>query len=274
MKSKPHVFVGVKDTDPTSNLRPSVSYRPGKSNDFILIKPVETDLFNENLKELINSPYDFLEELSLHTNFGILIRDKGNERKMVDAIAKKKSFITSGYYDNISYAVGTNENSLRKALENSKMYESLDEATGNEIKKYMKSKWNTDVRASKVGTGKSMRAVGTIPNDFRDHVAKQFYPDVKILDKKNIDFVPWTLAIKINKKFNQKKRDSMITALAKKGIETRNGFYSPSEQPIYSMKKLPNSIMLSRTIICLPFYEELSEKQVKYICSSLNKILK
>lgn len=92
--------------------------------------------------------------------------------------------------------------------------------------------------------------------------------------KKNIDFVPWTLAIKINKKFNQKKRDSMITALAKKGIETRNGFYSPSEQPIYSNKKLPNSIMLSRTIICLPFYEELNEKQVKYICSSLNKILK
>ena len=66
----------------------------------------------------------------------------------------------------------------------------------------------------------------------------------------------------------------MITALAKKGIETRNGFYSPSEQPIYSNKKLPNSIMLSRTIICLPFYEELNEKQVKYICSSLNKILK
>jgi len=66
--------------------------------------------------------------------------------------------------------------------------ESLDEATANELKKYMKSKWNTDVRASKVGTGKSMRVIGTIPNDFRDHVAKQFYPDAKILDKKNIDF--------------------------------------------------------------------------------------
>ncbi len=123
--SKPHVFVGIKDTDPRSNLRPSVSYKPGKSDDLVLIKPVETDFFNENLKGLVNSPYDFLEELGLHTNFGILIRDKGNERKMVDAIAKKKSFITSGYYDNISYAVGTNENSLRKALENSKMYESV-----------------------------------------------------------------------------------------------------------------------------------------------------
>ena len=123
MMSRPHVFVGVKDTDPTSNLRPSVSYRPGKSKDFILIKPVDTNFFNENLKELVNSPYEFLEELGLHTNFGILIRDKGNEKKMVDAIAKKKSFITSGYHGDKVYAVGTNENSLRKALENSQMYE-------------------------------------------------------------------------------------------------------------------------------------------------------
>lgn len=121
--ARPHVFVGVKDTDPTSNLRPSVSYRPGKSKDFILIKPVDTNFFNENLKELVNSPYEFLEELGLHTNFGILIRDKGNEKKMVDAIAKKKSFITSGYHGDKVYAVGTNENSLRNALENSQMYE-------------------------------------------------------------------------------------------------------------------------------------------------------
>jgi hypothetical protein len=123
MMSRPHVFVGVKDTDPTSNLRPSVTYRPGKSKDFILIKPVDTNFFNENLKELVNSPYEFLEELGLHTNFGILIRDKGNEKKMVDAIAKKKSFVTSGYHGDKVYAVGTNENSLRKALTNSEMYE-------------------------------------------------------------------------------------------------------------------------------------------------------
>ena len=76
----------------------------------------------------------------------------------------------------------------RRFTDREPVQESLDEATANELKKYMKSKWNTDVRASKVGTGKSMRVIGTIPNDFRDHVAKQFYPDAKILDKKNIDF--------------------------------------------------------------------------------------
>ena len=123
MASKPHVFVGIKDTDSTSNLRPSISYKPGKSADLIIIKPVETDFFNENLKELVNSPYDFLEELGLHTNFGILIRDKGNEKRMVDAIAKKKSFSTSSYHGDKVYAVDTNENRLRKTLESSKINE-------------------------------------------------------------------------------------------------------------------------------------------------------
>ena len=94
------------------------------------------------------------------------------------------------------------------------------------------------------------------------------------LIKKNIDFVPWTIAIKISNKFSQKKRNSIIQGLYYKGIESRNGFYSPSELPIFSEKKLPNSIMLSRRIICLPFYEGLSEKKVKYICSTLNKITK
>ena len=65
-----------------------------------------------------------------------------------------------------------------------------------------------------------------------------------------------------------------MNTLEKKGIETRNGFYSPYELPIFPKKKLPISLMLSRRIINLPLYEGLSEKKVKYICSALNKISK
>ena len=94
------------------------------------------------------------------------------------------------------------------------------------------------------------------------------------LIKKNIDFVPWTVSVKIDNKFTQKKRDAVIKNLANKGIEARNGFYSPSELPMFSKKKLPTCLMLSRRIICLPFYEGLSESKVKYICSTFDKILK
>ena len=66
-----------------------------------------------------------------------------------------------------------------------------------------------------------------------------------------------------------------MNTLEKKGIETRNGFYSPYELPIFSKKKgLPVSLMLSRRIISLPLYEGLSELKVKYICSTLNKVSK
>ena len=92
---------------------------------------------------------------------------------------------------------------------------------------------------------------------------------------KNTNFVPWTVSIKINNNFSQKKRDSIMNTLEKKGIETRNGFYSPYELPIFSKKKgLPVSLMLSRRIISLPLYEGLSELKVKYICSALDKASK
>ena len=92
---------------------------------------------------------------------------------------------------------------------------------------------------------------------------------------KNTNFVPWTVSIKINNNFTQKKRNNIMSLLGKMGIETRNGFYSPYELPIFSKKKgLPVSLMLSRRIISLPLYEGLSELKVKYICSALNKVSK
>ena len=81
-------------------------------------------------------------------------------------------------------------------------------------------------------------------------------------------------AISIDNKFTQKRRDAVIKNLANKGIEARNGFYSPSELPMFSKKKLRTCLMLSRRIICLPFYEGLTEAKVKYICSTFDKILK
>ena len=66
--------------------------------------------------------------------------------------------------------------------------EDLDAATGNEIKKYMKTEWKIGVKASKVGSGKYMRASGKIPNKFREYVIKKFMPDAKIQDMSNINY--------------------------------------------------------------------------------------
>ena len=109
-------------------------------------------------------------------------------------------------------------------------------------------------------------------NNLKKYLNKDKF-QLQLINKK-LDFVPWTLSIKINNKFTQIYRDKVIKILYKKGIEARNGFYSPSELPIFPKKKLTNCLMLSRRIICLPFYEGLTETKVKYICSTLDKILK
>ena len=90
---------------------------------------------------------------------------------------------------------------------------------------------------------------------------------------KNVSPIPWTLSIKLDKKFTHKLRDRLILKLKKKGIETRNGFYCPNELPIYSNKnKLPNSMELSKRTINLPIFEELKLKQIKYICKKFREI--
>ena len=69
----------------------------------------------------------------------------------------------------------------------------------------------------------------------------------------------------INEKFFP-KRDKLIKILYKKGIETRNGFYSPCRMKLYDKYKtshLKNSNYLSRKIICLPFYTSLKNEQIR-----------
>ena len=101
-------------------------------------------------------------------------------KKMQDVIKDKS------VRDKMSSSMDTKEAQIKQTVNYEEV--ELDEATANELKKYMQSKWKTVVKASKVGTGKSMVVKGKIPNDFRAHAVKQFYPDAKILDKKNIDY--------------------------------------------------------------------------------------
>ncbi len=94
--------------------------------------------------------------------------------------------------------------------------------------------------------------------------------------RKNVLPVVWTFALVINeKKFP--KRDEMIRILKKKGIETRNGFYSPSRLPLYNKFKtshLKNSHHLSKKVICLPFFASLKNKQIKLIFKEFVKLKK
>ena len=92
--------------------------------------------------------------------------------------------------------------------------------------------------------------------------------------KSNVEPVVWTFALVVDEKFFP-KRDKLIKLLSKKGIETRNGFYSPCRMKLYNKYKtshLKNSNFLSRKVICLPFYTSLKNSQVKFIYSQIKKL--
>ena len=75
-----------------------------------------------------------------------------------------------------------------------------------------------------------------------------------------------------------KKAKNIVEKLNKKKIETRKIYPFPiHKMNAYSKIKrgnLSNTEILSKGIFCLPLYPELKNKQIKYICEELKKILK
>tara|TARA_Y100000590_G_scaffold470031_1_gene661495 strand:+ start:3941 stop:5041 length:1101 start_codon:yes stop_codon:yes gene_type:complete len=83
--------------------------------------------------------------------------------------------------------------------------------------------------------------------------------------------VVWTFALLLDPKIFI-NRDKIIQKMKEKGVETRNGFYSPCRLPLYHRYKtshLKNSNNLSKNIICLPFFTSLKEKEMDYIAKTL-----
>ena len=83
--------------------------------------------------------------------------------------------------------------------------------------------------------------------------------------------VMWTFALVLNPKAFV-NRDKVIANMRSKGIETRNGFYSPNLLSLYRKYNTSNlkfSERLSRNIICLPFFASLKESEMEYIAQTL-----
>lgn len=83
--------------------------------------------------------------------------------------------------------------------------------------------------------------------------------------------VMWTFAVVLDPKVFV-DRDKIIENMKLKGIETRNGFYSPNRLSLYKKCNISNlkfSEKLSRNIICLPFFTSLKENEMEYIVQTL-----
>ncbi len=91
-----------------------------------------------------------------------------------------------------------------------------------------------------------------------------------------VDPVVWTLAIVLDPKYFG-DRDLLIKKLFNKGIETRHGFFSTNRLKIFKKfhsKDLKNSDYLSKNLICLPLFNGIKHKEIKYIVKTFLNLRK
>ena len=117
-------------------------------------------------------------------------------------------------------------------------------------------------------------------------VGRQYFQKLK--KNKNLQILPpsnsfakniyWIVGIVIkNKKIKTK---NMMKKLLRYGIQTRPFFWPMSEQKIFKKLKIfdkanyPNSKYLSEYGFYLPSYLKLNNKEIDYICSVVNKLMK
>jgi perosamine synthetase len=99
------------------------------------------------------------------------------------------------------------------------------------------------------------------------------------LDKKQIKISWFVYVIQLSEQYSQKNRDQILKKLRAKGIQCSNYFQPIHLQPLYQKKfqykkgSFPITEKISDRTIALPFYNNLKEKQIKYIVKTLKECL-
>ena len=101
-------------------------------------------------------------------------------------------------------------------------------------------------------------------------------PQIKLGNK-----LSWFVyVVKLVESLAGRKRDSIIKEMAKRGIQCSNYFQTIHLQPFYREKfgyrngDFPIAENVSTRTLALPFYNDLSEKEVDFVVDNLKKILK
>ena len=87
------------------------------------------------------------------------------------------------------------------------------------------------------------------------------------------DSVMWAFAMCLEDSVKHISRDEVMVKLKGRGIESRPGFTSFSAMPIYDTSAIPVSDNVSRRLISLPSYTQLSDNEIDLICEVLSSIL-
>jgi perosamine synthetase len=88
----------------------------------------------------------------------------------------------------------------------------------------------------------------------------------------NVNPTVWAIAVRLNPAVYPQGRDVVMAQMHDANIETRPGFYAPSEIGYFYCRRLPLCEQISRSVICLPGYPTLSDSDIDRICDCLGSL--
>jgi len=86
--------------------------------------------------------------------------------------------------------------------------------------------------------------------------------------------------IKLSEKFSGKKKDNIIKEMAKRGIQCGKYFQTIHLQPFYKKEfgykegSYPVAENISKRTLALPFYNDLSEKEIDFVVNNLKEVIR
>lgn len=89
--------------------------------------------------------------------------------------------------------------------------------------------------------------------------------------RRDIQPVVWAIAVKLDPEIFPQGRDSVLSQMLEVGIETRPGFYPPSQIEYFKYQPLVTCDTLANSVISLPSYPTLTEEEIEYICLQLKE---
>lgn len=96
--------------------------------------------------------------------------------------------------------------------------------------------------------------------------------------KPGVKNIYWMYAVLVDEKKFGMGRDALRTKLKEKGIDTRDFFYPPEEQPvlknIIGQEKFPNAVYAGQNGLYLPSGLAITEKQLDYVVGVIRAIAK
>lgn len=120
----------------------------------------------------------------------------------------------------------------------------------------------------------------------RSKVAELYNKKLKNIKELEIPYIKpgnklswFVYVVKLSKNLAGKKRDAIIKKMAQKGIQCGNYFQVIHLQPLYKNKfnykngDFPVAENLSKRTLALPFFNNLTEKEINFVVESLTEIL-